>query len=147
MHITMQRQNNLCGAETTKSKKPLKDWPAALYIQAGFVIASHAANRSHKTAAGGVVRHYDMAVLCVLMAAVVSRLMFFGEETEWAQMVCLTGAGRNHFFTEVPPFQAHGALRRIWFMDGCTALLSVFRRRLLITFFKDTGKCKLVIKS
>ena len=92
-------------------------------------------------------RHYDMAVLCVLMAAVVSILMFFGEETEWAQMVCLTGAGRNHFFTEVPPFQAHGALRRIWFMDGCTALLSVFRRRLLITFFKDTGKCKLVIKS
>lgn len=60
-------------------------------IQTALVIFSLVTNRAYKTVASGVVRHLDIAVLCGLLASLVSRLLLLGTEEEWAPMVCLTG--------------------------------------------------------
>lgn len=36
-------------------------------------------------------RHFEISLLCTLLAALVSQLLLLGEPGEWAQMVCLTG--------------------------------------------------------
>lgn len=61
-------------------------------IQAVIMIFSLIVNRADKAVAAGVVKHFEIAMLCVLLASLVSRLLFLGKaEEEWAQMVCLTG--------------------------------------------------------
>lgn len=64
-------------------------------------------NRAGKAVAVSVVRHFDIAVLCVLLAALVSSLLLLGAEEEWAQMVCLTGC----------------VMGGIMFLLGCNMLL------------------------
>lgn len=59
--------------------------------QAVLMIFSLITNRADKAVASSVVRHFDIALLCVLLAALVSRLLLLGAEGEWTQMVCLTG--------------------------------------------------------
>lgn len=60
-------------------------------MQAVLMIFSLITNRADNAVASSVVRHFDIAILCVLLAALVSRLLLLGAEEEWAQMVCLTG--------------------------------------------------------
>lgn len=60
-------------------------------MQAVLTIISLITNRANKEVVVRVLRHFDIAILCVLLAALVSRLLLVGEKEEWAQMVCLTG--------------------------------------------------------
>lgn len=76
-------------------------------IQAAIAVLSLIANRSVKTVIGGTVRYFDIALLCGLLVILVSRLLLLGDESEWAQMVCLTGC----------------VMGGILFLVGCNMLL------------------------
>lgn len=59
--------------------------------QAFFVAASLIVRRKEKDVSIWMMRQFDFALLCTLLPALVSQLLLLGEESEWAQMVCLTG--------------------------------------------------------
>lgn len=60
-------------------------------FQIAAVIFSLITGRAEKGAEAWTCRHFDFALLCVLLSALVSQLLLFGNPNEWAQMVCLTG--------------------------------------------------------
>ena len=64
---------------------------ALIGAQAFFVAASLIVRRKEKDVSIWMVRQFDFALLCALLPALVSQLLLLGEESEWAQMVCLTG--------------------------------------------------------
>lgn len=76
-------------------------------MQTALVVFSLIVNRADKAVTVRTVRHFNIAVLCVLLASLVSRLLLLGEEAEWAQMVCLTGC----------------VMGGIIFLSGCNMLL------------------------
>lgn len=59
--------------------------------QAFFVTASLIVRRKEKDVSIWLIRQFDFALLCTLLPSLVSQLLLLGEESEWAQMVCLTG--------------------------------------------------------
>lgn len=59
--------------------------------QTFFVAASLIIRRKEKDVSIWMIRQFDFALLCALLPAPVSQLLLLGEESEWAQMVCLTG--------------------------------------------------------
>lgn len=59
--------------------------------QAAMIIYSLISCRKQSAAEAKFLRGFDTALLCVMLAAVVSRLLLFGAAEEWAQMTCLTG--------------------------------------------------------
>lgn len=59
--------------------------------QACLAAASLLIQRKEKDVSSWMIRHFDASLLCVLLPALVSQLLLLGEESEWAQMVCLTG--------------------------------------------------------
>lgn len=64
---------------------------ALVAAQAAVILAMLILNRGNRTTAGKTGRFFDYALLCVLMPVLVSQLLWLGEQTEWAQMTCLTG--------------------------------------------------------
>ena len=66
--------------------------------QACLAAASLLIQRKEKDVSSWMIRHFDASLLCVLLPALVSQLLLLGEESEWAQMVCLTAD------THVEPF-------------------------------------------
>lgn len=64
---------------------------ALIGAQAFFVAASLIVRRKEKDVSIWMMRQFDFALLCTLLPALVSQLLLLGEESEWAQMVCLTG--------------------------------------------------------
>lgn len=68
---------------------------ALVGAQAMIVAASLIARRKEKDTPAWVMRQFDFALLCVLLSALVSQLLLLGEESEWAQMVCLTGCAMS----------------------------------------------------
>ena len=64
---------------------------ALIGAQAFFVAASLIVRRKEKDVSIWMMRQFDFALLCTLLPALVSPLLLLGEESEWAQMVCLTG--------------------------------------------------------
>ena len=64
---------------------------ALIGAQAFFVAASLIVRRKEKDVSIWMMRQFDFALLCTLLPALVSQLLLMGEESEWAQMVCLTG--------------------------------------------------------
>lgn len=59
--------------------------------QAFFVTASLIVRRKEKDVSIWLIRQFDFALLCTLLPSLVSQFLLLGEESEWAQMVCLTG--------------------------------------------------------
>lgn len=59
--------------------------------QAFFVTASLIVRRKEKDVSIWLIRQFDFVLLCTLLPSLVSQLLLLGEESEWAQMVCLTG--------------------------------------------------------
>lgn len=59
--------------------------------QAFFVTASLIVRRKEKDVSIWLIRQFDFALLCALLPSLVSQFLLLGEESEWAQMVCLTG--------------------------------------------------------
>lgn len=59
--------------------------------QTFFVTASLIVRRKEKDVSIWLIRQFDFALLCTLLPSLVSQLLLLGEESEWAQMVCLTG--------------------------------------------------------
>ena len=59
--------------------------------QAFFVTASLIVRRKEKDVSIWLIRQFDFALLCTLLPSLVSQLLLLGEESEWAQMVCLSG--------------------------------------------------------
>ena len=59
--------------------------------QACLTTVSLIVRRKEKDVSAWMMRQFDAALLCVLLPALVSQLLLLGEESEWPQMVCLTG--------------------------------------------------------
>lgn len=64
---------------------------ALVGMQACLATASLLIRRKEKDVSSWMIQHFDASLLCVLLPALVSQLLLLGEESEWAQMVCLTG--------------------------------------------------------
>lgn len=64
---------------------------ALIGMQACLATASLLIRRKEKDVSSWMIQHFDASLLCVLLPALVSQLLLLGEESEWAQMVCLTG--------------------------------------------------------
>lgn len=64
---------------------------ALVGIQACLAAAALFIQRKEKDVSSWMVRHFDAGLLCVQLPALVSQLLLLGEESEWAQMVCLAG--------------------------------------------------------
>lgn len=59
--------------------------------QADLATVSLIVHRKEKDVSTWITRQFGAALLCVPLPALVSQLLLLGEESEWAQMVCLTG--------------------------------------------------------
>lgn len=64
---------------------------ALVGMQACLATASLLIRRKEKDVSSWMIQHFDASLLCALLPAPVSQLLLLGEESEWAQMVCLTG--------------------------------------------------------
>ena len=64
---------------------------ALVGMQTCLATASLLIRRKEKDVSSWMIQHFDASLLCVLLPALVSQLLLLGEESEWAQMVCLTG--------------------------------------------------------
>lgn len=60
-------------------------------IQAACIIFLMITKHSEKAVSTWVGRHFEFALLAVLLSGLVSQLLLLGNLEEWAQMVCLTG--------------------------------------------------------
>lgn len=76
-------------------RKPTRIEIAAICALAGvqmlLVLLSLVLRRKENTPEHRVIRHFDLSLLCSLLTVLVSRLLWLGDEREWASMVCLTG--------------------------------------------------------
>lgn len=60
-------------------------------LQALLVLLCLILRRRESDGSVWAARHFEISLLCTLLAALVSQLLLLGEPGEWAQMVCLTG--------------------------------------------------------
>lgn len=80
-----------CDIESCPTKLEIGLICAPVGAQMSLVLLSLIANWKDKATVRRVLRHFDFSLLCNLLTILVSRLLWLGEESEWASMVCLTG--------------------------------------------------------